>query len=305
MIINQANMAAIFTAFRALFNTGFEGAPTAYKDIAMVVPSSAREEVYAWLGQFSPMREWIGPRVVRNLAVHDFSIKNRDFENTVSVPRNDIEDDRYGVFGPMLSEMGKSAAEFPDQLVFALLAAGFSTNCYDGQTFFDTDHPVRLNGEAPPTSVSNMQDGAQTPWFLLDTSRSFKPLICQDRRPFKLVSKDRLEDDNVFSNKEFIYGVDGRMNVGFGLWQLAFASKAALNADNYAAARAAMMNMKGDGGRPLGIKPTTLVVPPTLEKSALQLINNGTRVEVVGETPVAIQNEWANTAKLIVTPWLS
>ena len=152
-----------------------------------------------------------------------------------------------------------------------------------------------------------MQSGAGPAWFLLDTSRALKPLIYQERRPYRLVSKDRPEDDNVFNNKEFVYGVDGRSNAGFGLWQLAFGSKAELTPANYEAARAAMMAFKGDEGRPLNIRPDVLVAPPSLEGAAMRLLNNGTRVEIVGEndTPVAVQNEWANTAKPIVTAWVA
>ena len=51
-------------------------------------------------------------------------------------------------------------------------------------------------------------------------------------------------------NDEFLYGVRARVNAGFGLWQLGFGSKDALNEANYAAARAAMMGFKSDGGRP-------------------------------------------------------
>ncbi len=305
MIINQATIAAAFTGFRTLFNQGFDGAASVYKQMAMVVPSSMREEVYPWLGQMASMREWVGPRIVKNLSVHGFTIKNRDFENTVSVPRNDIEDDRFGVFGPMFQELGKAAAEHPDQLVLALLASGFTTNCYDGQPFFDTEHPMGDGAGGPVISVSNMQAGDGPPWFLLDTSRAIKPLIYQQRRSYQLVAKDDPRDDNVFMHKEFLYGVDGRSNAGFGLWQLAFASKADLTPANYEAARAAMMNFKGDEGRPLGIKPDTLVVAPGLEGAAMRLLNNGTRIETVGDTSVSVQNEWAGTAKPIVTAWLA
>jgi phage major head subunit gpT-like protein len=306
MLINQQTMGAVFVGFNTLFNRGMEAAPSAYRQIAMVVPSDTRENVYAWLGQFPGLREWIGPRVIKNLSTHGFTIINRDFESTVSIPRNDIEDDRFGIFGPVIEELGRAAGDHPDQLIFSLLKSGFDTACYDGQFFFDTDHPVG-NGESAPVSVSNMQSGSGPAWFLLDTSRAVKPLIYQARRPYRLVKKDRPEDDNVFMEKEFIYGVDGRSNAGFGLWQLAFGSKAELTPANYEAARAAMMAFKGDDGRPLNIKPDVLVAPPSLEGAAMRLLNNGTRVEIVGEndTPVAVQNEWANTAKPIITAWVA
>jgi len=94
--------------------------------------------------------------------------------------------------------------------------------------------------------------------------------------------------------------VRARVNAGFGLWQLAYASKGTLDATNYAAARAAMMSQSGDEGRKLGIKPDTLVVPPSLESEALALINN----ELIINGGVSVSNQWAGTAKLIVVPWL-
>lgn len=88
------------------------------------------------------------------------------------------------------------------------------------------------------------------------------------------------------------------LNAGFGLWQLAYGSKQALTDVNYAAARAAMMSFKGDGGRILGVNPTVLVVPPALEAAALALLN--TEYGTGG-----ISNPWKDTAELIVTPYLA
>lgn len=309
MLINQESLNSIFTGFKATFKQGFDGAATAWPRIAMKVPSNTRDQVYGWLGQFPKAREWVGPRVINNLMAHGFTVTNRDFEETISVPRNDIQDDQYGIFGPMFAEMGKSAAELPDDLLFTLLASGFTAACYDGQPFFDADHPVS-DGETA-TTASNIQAGAGTPWFLLDCSRAMKPLIYQERMPFNnLVRKDQPNDDNVFFQKEYIYGLDGRANAGFGLWQLAFGSKAELNAENYEAARVAMMSLTGESGRPLGIKPDTLVIPPSLEGAAMRLLNNGTRLvsELDGSpltNPVAVQNEWAKSAEIITSPWLA
>ncbi len=103
-------------------------------------------------------------------------------------------------------------------------------------------------------------------------------------------------DHNVFINDEYLYGVRARVNAGYGLWQLAFGSKSTLDASNYAAARAAMMDFRADGGRILGIDPTTLVVPPSLEDAALTLLN--TESNAGGGS-----NPWKGTADLIVTPF--
>lgn len=306
MLINQANLTIVFNGFKAAFNKGFESAPSVYKRIAMTIPSTSREETYGWLGQVAKMREWIGPRVVTNLVAHGYTIKNRDFEQTVGVPRNDIMDDKYGLLAPFVTDMGRAAAEMPDELALGLLKSGFTGLCYDGQYFFDTDHPVVRNQQI--VSVSNFQGGSGTPWFLLDTTKPVRPIVYQERMPLGvLVSKTNQDDDNVFWNKEFIYGSDGRCNAGYGLWQLAYASKEDLTAENYEAARAAMRNLKGDEDRPLNIVPDVLVCGPSLEGAAMRLLNNGTRIVTVGEDnlPVAVQNEWAKTAEPMVSQWVA
>lgn len=203
-----------------------------------------------------------------------------------------------------MEEMGKSAAEHPDELVFSLFSQGFTTTCYDKQYYFDTDHPVQ-NAAGEVVSASNMQAGSGPAWFLLDCSRAIKPMVYQERIPYRLTPLNDDGDANVFWKDEYVYGVRARSNTGFGLWQLAYASKAELTAENYEAARAAMMNLRGDGGRPLGVKPNIIVVPTALEGAAMRLLNNGTRIVTVGGTSVAVQNEWAGTAKPIVSAWLS
>lgn len=295
MIISRGNLSAIMTGFQTCFAKGFENAPSYYNDIAMVITSSTREETYAWLGVSAPIREWIGPRQVSSLMASGYTIINKDFEKTIGVQRNDIEDDRIGLYGPMFELMGYETRTFPDEQIFGLLGNGFATPCYDEQNFFDTDHPVGMPGITPVTSVSNMQAGAGPAWFLMDCSKPIKPLIYQERKPFKMVAKDRDEDENVFSNKEYVYGVDGRSNCGYGFWQLAFGSKGTLDSTNYEAARVAMQSFKSDAGKPLAIKPTHLVVPPALEGDGLRILK--------ALNPDGGTNEWAASTKLIVSPW--
>lgn len=297
MIINSANLEALRVAFNASFKRGLGQAETQYGRIATTVPSSNKENRYGWLGKMPNMREWVGPRVVHGIAEHDYSIKNKPFELTIGVDRDDIEDDNIGVYDPMFVEMGESVAAHPDQLVWNLLAAGFATECYDGQYFFDTDHPV-LDADGNPSTVSNFQGGSGTAWYLLNTKRSLKPLIYQERKKPEFVAKDKVTDDNVFSRKEYVYGTESRCNVGFGFWQMAYASKQTLNAANFASARQAMMGLKGDYGRPLGIKPDLLIVPPSLEDEAEEILK-------ADRNAAGATNTQKGKTELLVVPWLA
>ena len=297
MLINSHNLDLVFKGFQTVYSDAYLQADVNWDKIAMTVPSTGSEETYGWMGQFPQLREWIGPRHVKNLAATAFTIKNRKFESTVGVPRDHISDDKLGVFKPSFSEMGHMARTHPEELIFSLLADGFTTEGFDGQNFFDADHPV-VDKDGNEVSVSNTATGAGPAWFLLDTSRGIKPLIWQERETYDFQSMTDPTNPHVFMNDEYIYGVRARANAGFGLWQLAFGSNAALSEANYAAARQAMMNFRADGGRVLGIKPTTLIVPPALEDEALHILNTETK-DGGGSNP------YKGTAELIVTPYVA
>lgn len=292
LVINKANLNIVYQAFKTAFQNAFNGAERQWDKIATLVPSTTKEEKYGWLGQWPRLREWIGDRQIKSLELHDYTIKNKDYEDSVGVPRNDIEDDSYGLLSTMMAEMGYAAQTHPDELVFDLLGRGFTETCYDGQFFFDTDHPV---GGA---SVSNMQAGAGAPWFLLDTNRPLKPIIFQRRKDYGFTAMTSMDDEEVFMRKTFRYGIDARVNVGFGLWQMAFGSKATLDATNFDAAVAAMMAFKSDEGRPLGVKPKVLVCGPSNRAAAKAVIETET-----------LANGQSNTnfkaVELMVVPWLT
>lgn len=145
MIINQQNLRDLFVNFNAIFNKAIEETEQNYLKVAMEVPSASSDENYAWFGQIPSMREWIGDRQIQNLSAHTYTIKNKDFELTIAVNRNDIADDKIGVYKPLIQDMAQMVRRHPDELVFTLLGQGFVNKCYDGKTFFAEDHPLDKN----------------------------------------------------------------------------------------------------------------------------------------------------------------
>lgn len=274
MIINKGNLTSLHIAFKAAFQGGLGQAPTQYEPFVTVVPSTTGAEEYGWLGQMPNVREWLGDRVINGIQSHGYTIKNKPFELTIAVPRDKIEDDQYGVYTPLFTEMGRATAAHPDQLVFNLLKAGPTTLCYDGQNFFDTDHPV-INEDGTTGVQSNWDNngGAGLAWYLLDNSRAIKPIILQNRKLPNFVAKTSDTDDNVFDKGEYVYGSDSRRNVGFGFWQMAYGSRKPLTEENLIAAYTEFTSRKGDHGRPLGLKPTHLVVAPAQKFTAAKLVS--------------------------------
>lgn len=62
-------------------------------------------------------------------------------------------------------------------------------------------------------------------WFVLDTSRPVRPVIMQQRSdvPVEFTALEAGSgSEAAFMRDQYLYGVRGRYNVGFGLWQLAY-----------------------------------------------------------------------------------
>lgn len=258
----MAGLASLRVGFGADFKAGFATAKPQWDKVATKTKSSSESNLYAFLGHFPQLREWLGDRLIKNMKANSYSLTNKEFEATVGVPRATIEDDTYSVFDTMMQEMGYSAAMHPDEGVFAALAAGASSLCYDGQNFFDTDHPVTVNGAASTYSNYDSAGGGNL-WALLDTKRPLKPLILQERKPYNFQAFNKETDEHVFMKGEYLYGVDARAAFGYGLPQLAHGSLNTLNSTNVEAYVTLMMARKSDEGKPLNIVPNLCVVGPS------------------------------------------
>lgn len=143
MIINQATLSAIYQSFNTLFAKGLAGVSPLYNQLATVIPSTGALNIYPTWDKLPGMREWLGDRHVRNLTSQDFQIRNKDFEATIAVPRNDIEDDNIGVWNPMIQAFGAQAALHADILMMDLIANAFVTTkytAYDGKAMCADDH---------------------------------------------------------------------------------------------------------------------------------------------------------------------
>ena len=294
MNVNPANLVTLFTGFQTAFQAGFGQAPTDHQNLVLEVPSMTAVEEYGWLGEDDSLREWLGERTLRSVKAHGYSIRNRKFERTIQVSVDDIEDDKFGVYAPRFQRLGMAAARHPCELTFEALKNGFTEVCYDGQYFFDTDHPVGDDG----TVQGNSGGGAGEPWYLVDANAMVKPIIFQKRKEYQLTRMDAATDEMMFMRDEARYGVSGRCNVGYGFWQTIYGSKAGLTAANYEAAFRAMLGFKNDAGVPMGIKPTHLYCGPANRGKALKILN----AEFINQGESNVNKD---TAELVISPWIT
>ncbi|XLV73306.1 Mu-like prophage major head subunit gpT family protein [Ralstonia syzygii subsp. celebesensis] len=123
------------------------------------------------------------------------------------------------------------------------------------------------------------------------------PVYLQQRIAAEFDSITSTTNQNVFDLDVYSFGGRWRGEGVYGFWQCAFGSKAPITADNFNAAYAAMMKVKGDGQRKLGIVPDTLVCGPDNMADAEKLLK-------AMQNANGSSNTNYNKVELIVTPWM-
>lgn len=312
MLINKANLSALTVAITANYIKGLNLVSPQYKLLTTRIPSNTTKSQHNWLGKATHMRQWLGDRVVQSMGTHGFEIENKDFELTLGVDRNDIADDTYGLYGPLAQEMGQSVALHPDELLTQVIVAGGTGLGYDGVPFFSASHPYDPGATDPITGASlsgqvqsNQDMGGSGPtWYLMTLSNPIKPFIFQDRQKPQFVSKTSLTDDNVFNAKQFLYGVDARYNVGYGLWQLAYRSNQALDEEHFEDAMNAFSGLRAPNGKPAILPPTHLVVPTSLGIAARRLLNSTVVLSTNNEGGAAVDNIFRGVVTPLEMPYL-
>lgn len=281
-VITPTLISGMLTVFKKDFQSALDAARG--RDLSAQflteIPSGSDSNTYNWLSLWAEFNQWVkgNERVARNIAAHAHQVKNLKWESTVEIAAEDIEDDNIGYLRAIPQTQAEAYYRWKMQQIALLLKDGASTIGYDGQNFFDTDHPVyaKVDGTGTESTQSNIYgDVAATgaPWYLLDMKKGLKPFLFQIRRPLRVVNKTSPENsDAVFMRDVYQFGLDFRGAAAHTLYHLAQMSKEALNASSFAGAWQQMAEMKRDGLVPMSVNPTHLVVPPSLRSAAKELI---------------------------------
>jgi phage major head subunit gpT-like protein len=149
----------LLAGLRTNFMKAYETATKEHEQIATKIVSTGASESYGWLGGVPKMSEWKDERIPQGLLEHGFTIVNRDWEASIAISRNAIDDDQYGQTDVRVKELATEASRFFDELAFTLIGQGTQTTgtagsvyggvnikCYDGKAFFATDHAEGESG---------------------------------------------------------------------------------------------------------------------------------------------------------------
>lgn len=156
-LVTSDFLAAITTGFKAVFKDAFTKAVDAaeYKKVVLETQSTSAREAYGWLGALPALSEWKDTRKLHGMQPFDYTLTNSNFEATIEVDRNALEDDEYGMISVRIQQLAQRAIDHMSKLVFDLLDAGATEKAYDGTAFFSD---TRAIGES--ANIDNLLSGA-------------------------------------------------------------------------------------------------------------------------------------------------
>jgi len=150
------------TAFLKAYDNGED--PADIMPFVMETTSNAADEKYGWLGAVPQLTEWIDRRTLKGLRDFNFTITNRDYEATLQVHKNTLEDDQLGAVLLRVNDLANKARTHVRKLFFDKLLSGTVDLAYDGLPFFSASHTEgdsgtqsNLNGSGSGTTVAQLK----------------------------------------------------------------------------------------------------------------------------------------------------
>ena len=139
MDINLANLTALRQTYTLAFQEGLAVQPLV--DISFFVrtfPSATAANFYAWVDRVAKFRQWLGPRNFENVRGNKFIVPNLEWEDSVSLTKQEIRDDQYGVYGPLTQMMGEAWTLLKYEWPLGVLTG--NPLCFTGKNIFAVDH---------------------------------------------------------------------------------------------------------------------------------------------------------------------
>lgn len=224
-VASAATIGAMVKNFNVLFNEALAANAPAWPAYAMKVNSFGATMDYMWLADTPAMREWLGGKFIKDVRGFQFSLANKDFEVTVAVRRNDIEDDQLGRYGILIPQLADEGTIMQDNLLSTLRIAGHTTLCYDGLDFYATNHLLGKSGTQSNylTGTGNTYDKVMADF--ISVRAAFRRFLTDQGKPFirqsgklQIMCQIPAEMEGVFElvrNAKFILTTDNTLNAAF------------------------------------------------------------------------------------------
>jgi phage major head subunit gpT-like protein len=144
MDINRANLEALFQTYSTAWAEGMKRTmPVDLGFLRREFPSMSAANFYGFLDLVAGFREWVGDRIWNDVRSQKYVVPNRIFETSTSVGRQDIMNDQYGIYGPIIQMKAEAWPELLATLIVQALI--LNPKCFTEKAFFATNHALGKN----------------------------------------------------------------------------------------------------------------------------------------------------------------
>ena len=132
----------------AQFHQAMETAPTVWQNHAQIIQSTSDTENHNFPGFLPQPREFLDSRQFQGMRDFTYNVANKEYELSMLLARNWLEDDQNSLLMARISEMAEVWATYKDSLFADLLAAGnvSGSQGFDGATFHQDTRAIGDSG---------------------------------------------------------------------------------------------------------------------------------------------------------------
>lgn len=214
----MADKIDIFTAqMRTEFERAFNAVatPAPIESAMTIVPSTAREENYAWLSPVPGIDEYKGYRRYGRISEIKYKLANLEYDAAFEVLNRDIEDDQTGGYGIKAKDLALKAKLYPNRKSLQTLSEGQTTLCFDGTNFFANSHTIGTGDNLIVATVAG-SDGVTHAMAGLIYGGAVNPLLWQNRKGPKFLTNAGTPAASETKTSRYWCDLEGA--AGFGYW---------------------------------------------------------------------------------------
>lgn len=153
--INDATLQDLNKTLNAKWTEAFQETPQMQlMELATMYTSTTASNHYAFMEALGGWSAWNGARQFKDVASQQFEVVNKDYESSIKMPRNQLEDDQIGMYVDIIPSMVRGWFKKQAQLVMDVLTG--NPLAYDGAALFGT---TRTYGD---NTISNYTTSALT-----------------------------------------------------------------------------------------------------------------------------------------------
>ena len=133
--INDASLQELGKTLNAAWTTAYSAPVQAQLlSLATTYTSDSQSNHYAFMEAMGGWSEWNGARQFKDVSSVDFAVLNKDFEMSIKMPKNQIEDDQVGMYIGLVPQMVQGWFKKQQALIMSVLTS--NPNAYDGVALF-------------------------------------------------------------------------------------------------------------------------------------------------------------------------